>query len=140
MHLHVTNTESGAVEVEYHIIMLAEQRHRDGTVGDLLGDHKGGQTHTERIVVMTWVPDGDAFAFPGLDGTDGESTAGNVLDGTAAGGTGILDQGDRVKLDQTGAFLTVFGRGRRIVFVSTFTTDGVVESPVFGLSLTTLNL
>ena len=139
MHLHIADAEAGTVEVEDHVVMLGEQRHGNSTVGDLLGDHEGGQAHTEGVVVVTGVPDGDTVAHPGFLGTNGEGTGRNVLDGAAAGGTGVLDQGDGVELNVTGPQLTVlFGSGG-IVFVFAFTFHGVVESPVLGLSLTTLH-
>ena len=127
MHLHFTDTESGTIDVEDNIVVFAEQAHRDGAVGDFLGDHEGGQPHTEGVVVVAGMPDGNLFGLPGLDRTDGHGAGGHVLDGTAAGGTGILDQSDRVQIDQTGSELAVFGRGRRVVFVLAVTTDGVVE-------------
>ena len=123
MHLHFADTESGTVEVKDHIIVLGQQRHRNGTVGDLLGDHKGGQTHTERIVVVTGVPDGDTVAHPGFHRTDGEGTGGHILDGAAAGGTGILDQSDGMQFHVTGSQLTVFfgGGGLSLYLPSRFT-------------------
>ena len=139
MHLHFADTESGTVEVKDHIIVLGQQRHRNGTVGDLLGDHECGQAHTEGVVVMTGMPDGDAVAHPGFLRTDGEGTGRNILNSTAAGGTGILDQSDGMQFHMTGSQLTVFFGSGRIVFVFAFTFHGVVEGPVFGFSLAALH-
>ena len=67
MHLHVADTEAGTIEVEDNIIVFAQQAHRHAAVSDLLGDHESGQTHTEGVVVVAGMPDGDLFGLPGLD-------------------------------------------------------------------------
>ena len=57
MHLHITNTETAAVEVEDNIIMFCKQRHGNAGIGNFLGNHESGQTLTEGIVMMSGMPD-----------------------------------------------------------------------------------
>ena len=139
MHLHVADAEARGVEVEDHVVVLGQQRHRHGAVGDLVGDHVGREAHPEGVVVVAGVPDRHAVGLPGLLRADGEGLARHVLDGAAARGAGVLDQRDRVQLDHPGALLAVFGGAGRIVLVLAFAADGVVEGPVLGLALAALH-
>ena len=140
MHLHFADSEPVTVEVEDHFTgVFGEQGHGHGTVRDLLGDHECGKSLPEGIVMVTGMPDGDSFRFPGFFGTHCHSGRGNILHGSAAGGTGILDQGDGMQFHLTGSQLEVFFRSGGIVGIFAFPAHRVIEGPVFGFPLTALH-
>ena len=115
MHLHVADAEPEAVEVEDDLSrVLGEQRHRHAAVRDLLRDHERGETLSERIVVVARMPDRDTLGLPGFIRTDGDRRGGHVLHRSAAGGSRILDQRDRMKFDDAGFLLEILFRRRGI--------------------------
>ncbi|MPM33622.1 hypothetical protein SDC9_80199 [bioreactor metagenome] len=139
MHFDVADAEPAAEEAERDRRMVAQKRHRHGAVGDLAADHVGRKPHPEGVVVVARVPDRDPFRLPGLDRADGDRGAWHVLHGAAAGGPGVLHQGDGVEFHLTGRELAVFFRRGRVVLVLAFALDRVVEGPVLGFALTALH-
>src|SRR5262245_7278080 len=93
VHFRFDVADAKAVVVEADVGVIGEQGHRAGGVGDLLGDHQGGEALAEGVVVHAGVPDGDGFGFPGFDGPDGGGLGGDHGDIAAAGGAGVLDDG-----------------------------------------------
>ena len=57
MHLHRTAAEATAVIVELNVGVVGEKGHRDGGIGDALGNHEGGEALAERVVMRAGLPD-----------------------------------------------------------------------------------
>ena len=72
VHLHLAGAEAAAVEVELHVGVVREERHRHGAVRITFPDHQRGEPLPERAVVRAGLPDGDLFGLPRLNGTDGQ--------------------------------------------------------------------
>ena len=63
VHVDFADTQARAVEVELHVGVAGQEAHRHGGIGDFLRDHERRQPHSERVVVLPGVPDGDFSAF-----------------------------------------------------------------------------
>ena len=71
MHLDSAAAQARPEEVELDIRMVGEQAHRNRRIRDLLGEHQGGKSHAEGVVMAASLPDGDLVSLPGLNGADG---------------------------------------------------------------------
>jgi hypothetical protein len=82
--------KTAPVEVELHVGVVGQQRHRHGAVRDRLRDHQRGQPHAERVVVMPGVPDRHLLRLPRLDRADADGLGRHVLHHAAARGARVL--------------------------------------------------
>ena len=139
VHFYGAGAESVTEIVELHIGMVCQKGHGDGGVGDSFGDHECGEALAEGIVVQAGLPDGDFFGHPGFFGADGDGHFGDHGDVAAAGGAGVLSEGDGMEFDDAGGEFAILGGSGGLGFVFAGAFDGVVEGPVFDIALATLH-
>src|ERR1700729_1078221 len=90
MHRDFTTAEPSHVVVKLDIWMVGQQRHRHRGVGHTLRNHQSGQTLTERIVMISGLPDRDFFCFPGFHWTHSDRLSRNERNVSAPAGPGVL--------------------------------------------------
>ena len=139
MHLRLTFSNPRSIEVELYLRMISQKRHGDGTIHNFVRNHVGTKPHPKGIVVGTRVPDRYFLRLPGLIRSYSEGSGWNVLNDPTSRGPGILYKGNGMQFDLTGSELSVFFRGRRRILMSSFATQGIIEGPVFYLSLSALH-
>ena len=66
MHLGFAGANGAAIEVELHIRVIGEERHRTGRIRHLFGNHQRCQAEAEGIIVRAGMPDRNLFGLPGL--------------------------------------------------------------------------
>ena len=102
-------------------------------------DHQRGEPLPERAVVRAGLPNRDLFGLPRFNGTDSQGACGHERDVAAAGGAGILCEGDGMEINHACAELPILGRGRRCILISSDTPHRIVESPMLGITLPALH-
>ncbi len=125
--------------MEVNVRVIAEQRHWDGGIAQFVGDHKGGKTHSERIVVHSGLPNAYFVRFPRFDRSDRTRLRRNVRDVTAAARSCVLENRNRVQIDDARRQFAIFFGRRRRVFELSDASHGVVERPVLRVALTALH-
>jgi hypothetical protein len=78
------------------------------------------------LVVRAGLPNRDLFGLPRFNGTDSQGACGHERDVAAAGGAGILCEGDRMEINHACAELPILGRGRRCILISSDTPHRIV--------------
>jgi len=73
VHLNVASPNAASTEIEPHIWVVSQERHRHGAVHQSPRNHERRQPLTEWIVVFARMPDGNLFRLPGFNRADGTS-------------------------------------------------------------------
>ena len=87
----------------------------------------------------TRLPDANAICFPGFRWTNSTGLRRYIGYVSAAAGASVLEDGNGMQIDDARRKFAIFFRGGRIIFILTFSTNRIVESPMLGISLTSLH-
>ena len=139
MHFNLASANAVAIEIELHVGMVGEQRHRNGGVRNSFGNHQGGQPQAKWIVMVPRVPNGNLFRFPRFDRANRNGFTRHPGNVSSAGSAGILHQSHRMQIDHAGVQLAKLFRCRRIVFVNAFQPRRIIESLMLDLPLPALH-
>ena len=77
MHFYRASAEATTVVTELDLRVIAKKGHRYGRIGQALGNHQGGETLSQRVVMDASVPNGDLLGLPCLDRAHGYSAVRN---------------------------------------------------------------
>src|SRR5437773_12167188 len=85
------------------------------------------------------MPDRNLFSFPRFHRPDGNRFRRHQGNISAAGGAGILGDGQWVEVHDAGWQSAIFGGGWRLVLVLAFAARWIIEGPMFDVPLPSLH-